>query len=93
MIQQSQVQCTQYGYFSQVEVLPATSSSTTTSVSTSINSNSIGGRSRSTSRSQRRLDEFAQEADEAFLVLWRLCCGLARGQPQDFGLPLQPSTR
>lgn len=68
----SQVQCTQYGYFSQAEVFPATSSSPT-SANTHINASqsangsvnvsgkAIGGMSRSTSRSQRRLDEFAQE--------------------------------
>jgi hypothetical protein len=89
-MQQSQVQCTQYGYFSQVDALPPT---TTSSSQPFPPPNTDPGRSRSSSRAQRRLDEFAQEVDDAFAVLWRLGCGLARGKPQDFGLPLQPSTR
>lgn len=84
----SQVPCTQYGYFSQVDLPPTAATSIANPNRTILKNGQENIR-----RSQRRLDEFAKEVDDTFLLLWKLCCGLARGKPSDFSLPLQPSTR
>lgn len=81
------VPCTQYGYFSQVDLSQHASSSSQGP------SRVIDEDSRAIRRAERRLVEYAQEVDDAFVILWKLCCGLARGKTSDFSLPQQPSTR
>ena len=77
--------CTQYGYCSQIDAFQSSISSSS--------QNNIARNSRHSSRARRKLHDFAQEVDDAFTVLWRLCCGLAHDKPHDYSLPVHPSTR